>query len=320
MPLARARLGQSDLEITRVGVGTAPIGSTAEWRINWGPQDEGDAIRAIQTALDAGVNWIDTAPFYGWGRAERLVGEALAGRREQVYLFTKCGTVRDDGGGWHEDHSPASIRREIEASLRNLRTDHVDLYQFHDPDPAMPIERSWGTMQDLIAEGKVRWGGLSNHTPELVARALTVGPVASLQEQYSLLHREIERDVLLFAERHAIGVLAWSPLASGFLTDGFLLERLDPQDFRRRHPFAQEPAYARLVRVRAGLSAIASARGRTMAELAIAWVLRTPVLTGAIMGVRNAHEARAMTAALDWRLSDEDVRAIEQVIAEWNEG
>jgi len=174
MQLARARLGQSDLEITRVGVGTAPIGSTAEWRINWGPQDEGDAIRAIQTALDAGVNWIDTAPFYGWGRAERLVGEALAGRREQVYLFPKCGTLRDDGGGWHEDLSPASIRREIEASLRNLRTDHVDLYQFHDPDPAMPIERSWGTMQDLIAEGKVRWGGLSNHPPELVARALTV--------------------------------------------------------------------------------------------------------------------------------------------------
>ncbi len=203
MQLARARLGQSDLEITRVGVGTAPIGSTAEWRINWGPQDEGDAIRAIQTAVDTGVNWIDTAPFYGWGRAERLVGEALAGRREQVYLFTKCGTVRDDGGGWHEDHSPANIRREIEASLRNLRTDHVDLYQFHDPDPATPIERSWDTMQELIAEGKVRWGGLSNHPPELVARALTVGPVASLQEQYSLLHREIERDVLPFAERHA---------------------------------------------------------------------------------------------------------------------
>jgi aryl-alcohol dehydrogenase-like predicted oxidoreductase len=320
MQLARARLGHSDLEITRVGVGTAPIGSTPEWRINWGPQDEGDAIRAIQTAVDAGVNWIDTAPFYGWGRAERLVGEALAGRREQVYLFTKCGTMRDDGGGWHDDLSPASIRREIEASLRHLRTDHVDLYQFHDPDPAMPIERSWGTMQELIAEGKVRWGGLSNHPPELVARALTVGPVAALQEQYSLLHREIERDVLPFAERHDVGVLAWSPLASGFLTDGFRLERLDPQDFRRRHPFAQEPAYARLVRVRAGLSAIASARGRTLAELAIAWVLRMPALTGAIMGIRNAHEARAMTAALDWRLSDEEVRAIEQVLTGWNEG
>jgi aryl-alcohol dehydrogenase-like predicted oxidoreductase len=143
--------------------------------------------------------------------------------------------------------------------------------------------------------------------------------VAALQEQYSLLHREIERDVLPFAERHDIGVLAWSPLASGFLTDGFRLERLDPQDFRRRHPFAHEPADARLVRVRAGLSAIASARGRTLAELAIAWVLRMPALTGAIMGIRNAHEARAMTAALDWRLSDEEVRAIEQVLTGWNE-
>src|SRR5258708_6566456 len=283
MQLARARIGQSDLETTRVGVGTAPIGSTPEWRINWGPQDEGDAIRAIQTAVDAGVNWIDTAPFYGWGRAERLVGEALAGRREPVYLFTKCGTMRDDGGGWHDDLSPASIRREIEASLRNLRTAHVDLYQFHDPDPATPIERSWGTMQELIAEGKVRWGGLSNHPPELVARALTVGPVAALQEQYSLLHREIERDVLPFAEHHDIGVLAWSPLASGFLTDGFRLERLAPPDFRRRHPFAPEPPYARLVRVRAGLSAIASARGRTLAPLSSAWVLRMPALTRALM-------------------------------------
>jgi aryl-alcohol dehydrogenase-like predicted oxidoreductase len=175
-------------------------------------------------------------------------------------------------------------------------------------------------MQDLIAEGKVRWGGLSNHPPELVARALTVGPVAALQEQYSLLHRDIERDVLPFAERHSIGVLAWSPLASGFLTDGFHLERLDPQDFRRRHPFAQEPTYARLVRVRIELSTVASAHGRTLAELAIAWVLRTAALTGAIMGVRNAHEARAMTAALDWRLSDEELRAIEQVVAGWSEG
>src|SRR5258708_7390901 len=137
------------------------------------------------------------------------------------------------GGGWHEDHSPANIRREIEASLRNLRTDHVDLYQFHDPDPATPIERSWDTMQELIAEGKVRWGGLSNHPPELVARALTVGPVASLQEQYSLLHREIERDVLPFAERHAIGVLPWSPPARGFLADGLLLAPPDPPGFRR---------------------------------------------------------------------------------------
>src|SRR5258707_3298292 len=134
MPLARTRLGQSDLEITDVGVGTATIGSTAEWRINWGPQDEGDAIRAIQTALDAGVNWIDTAPFYGWGRSERLVGEALAGRREQVYLFTKCGTMRDDGGGWHHRLSPAGLPREAERRLRHPSAQHLYLDQLSQSD------------------------------------------------------------------------------------------------------------------------------------------------------------------------------------------
>ena len=134
MKLATRRLGQSDLEITRVGIGTAPIGSTPSWGIYWGPQNESEAIRAIEAALELGANWIDTAPFYGWGRAEQIVGKALRGKRDNVYIFTKCGTLRDEQGGWRGDLTPASIRREVEASLRNLQTDHIDLYQFHDPD------------------------------------------------------------------------------------------------------------------------------------------------------------------------------------------
>ena len=317
MRLATSRLGQSDMEITRVGIGTAPIGSTPEWRVYWGPQDESEAIRAIHAALDLGVNWIDTAPFYGWGRAEQIVGKALHGRRDHVYIFTKCGTLPDGQGGWREDLSPASIRREIETSLRNLQTDYVDLYQFHDPDPQTPIEASWAAMQALIAEGKVRYGGLSNHTTDLMERALATAPVTSNQHQYSLLYRAIERDVLPFSWQHGIGVLAWSPLASGFLTDGFDVHALDPADFRRRHPFAQEPAYAKLQHLRATLRAIAEDHHKTMADLAIAWVLRQPALTAAIIGIRSQHEAAQMAGGLDWKLTDRELAAVDSALAGW---
>ncbi len=318
--VARVRFGQSDLEISQVGVGTAPIGSTPEWRINWGPQDEGDAIRAIDAALDLGVNWIDTAPFYGWGRAEQIVGRALRGKRDQVYIFTKCGTIRDEDDGWHEDLSPVSMRREVEESLRNLRTDYIDLYQLHDPDPNTPIEESWATMQELIYEGKVRFGGISNHPPDLMERALAIGPVAGIQHQYSMLSRAVEQDVLPFARQHALGVLTWSPLASGFLTDGFDLARLGIDDFRRwRHPFGQEPAYSTLVEVRRQLQALAAARQKTLAELALAWVLRHTWLTFAIVGVRNEHEAQALPGALDWELTDEELQAIERALAPWEQ-
>ncbi|HYT36607.1 MAG TPA: aldo/keto reductase, partial [Ktedonobacteraceae bacterium] len=286
MKLETCRLGQSDLEITRVGIGTAPIGSTPGWRIYWGPQDESEAIRTIEAALDLGVNWIDTAPFYGWGGAERIVGKALQGKRDKAYIFTKCGTLQKEQGGEREDLSPASIRRELETSLRNLHTDYIDLYQFHDPDPNTPIEESWTAMQTLIKEGKVRYGGLSNHTIELMERAMTIAPITSNQHQYNLLSREIENDVLPFSQQHTIGVLCWTPLASGFLADGFDLDNLDPNDFRRGRPYAQEPTYSRLKELRDVLQKIAQDHNKTMAQLALAWVLRRPAVSGAINGIR----------------------------------
>jgi aryl-alcohol dehydrogenase-like predicted oxidoreductase len=314
MKLETSRLGRSDLKITRVGIGTAPIGSTPGWRIYWGSQDENDAIRAIEAAIDLGVNWIDTAPFYGWGRAEQLVGKALRGKRDKVYIFTKCGTLQDEQGIEREDLSPASIRREVEASLRNLQTDYIDLYQFHDPDPGTPIEESWAAMQALIQEGKVRYGGLSNHTIELMQRAMTVASITSNQHQYNLLNRAIETDVLPFSQQHGTGVLCWSPLASGFLTDGFDLESLDPHDFRRRLPYAQEPTLTRLKELRRTLQTIAQDHHKKMVDLAIAWVLRQPVVTGAIMGIRNEQEAQAMSGGLNWRLTDQELQTIEQAL------
>jgi aryl-alcohol dehydrogenase-like predicted oxidoreductase len=318
MKLETSRLGQSNLHITRVGIGTAPIGSTPGWRIYWGPQEESKAIGAIEAALDLGVNWIDTAPFYGWGRAEQIVGKALLGKRDKVYIFTKCGTLQDGQGGEREDLTPASMRREVETSLRNLQTDYIDLYQFHDPDPNTPIEESWAAMQALIQEGKVRYGGLSNHTIELMQRAMAIAPITSNQHQYSLLNRAIERDVLPFSQQHNIGVLCWSPLASGFLTDGFDLESLDPGDFRRRRPYAQEPAYSRLKQLRATLQSIAQDHHKKMVDLAIAWVLRHPAVTGAIIGIRNPKEALEMSGGLNWKLTDQELQAIEQALALWD--
>lgn len=170
--LETRKLGQSDLMITSVGVGTAPMGSTPGWRINWGSQSEADTLKAIETALDLGINWIDTAPFYGWGRAEQLVGKVLKGKREKVYLFTKCGTIRDEQGQESENLTPANIRREIEVSLRNLQTDYIDLYQFHDPDLTTPIEESWMAVQQLIQEGKVALRRLiESHHPIYAAYA-----------------------------------------------------------------------------------------------------------------------------------------------------
>jgi len=308
-------LGKSDLKITKVGVGTAPIGSTPEWRVWWGPQDEKSAIQAIQSAIDEGVNWIDTAPFYGWGKAEEIVGKAIKGRRDDVYIFTKCGTIPDGKGGSIENHKPETLKREVEASLKRLGTDHIDLLQFHDMDATTPIEQSWKTLQDFIRQGKVRNGGLSNHTIDLVERAERIGPVTANQVQYNPLQRKIEKDILPFSLSHHIGVLGWGSLAEGFLADNFSLASLDPKDFRRNHWYAQPENQAKLERVRQVLSKIARAHGKKMVDVVIAWELAHPALTGAIIGIRNEKEAREMKDGTQLALSRDEIQEIERSTA-----
>jgi aryl-alcohol dehydrogenase-like predicted oxidoreductase len=279
----RRALGDTELAISRVGIGTAPIGSSpGVWRVNWGAQDERESVAAIHAALDHGVNWIDTAPFYGWGRAEEIVGRALRGR-DGALVFTKCGTMRAADGSDFDDLRPEAIRRDLEQSLRRLRRERVDLLQFHDPDPRVPIEESWGALQELVAEGKVGHGGLSNHPPELVERALTVGPVAAVQFQYSALHRTEEERLLPFAVARGLGVIVWSPLASGFLTDGFDVDALAEDDFRREHRFASLDLRA--------LHETLRRDGGTVTRGALRFVLAQPAVTGAIVGVRNEREA-----------------------------
>jgi aryl-alcohol dehydrogenase-like predicted oxidoreductase len=301
----RRTLGKTDLAITPVGVGTAPIGSSpGVWWVNWGPQDESEAVRAIQTALDAGVNWIDTAPFYGWGRAEEIVGRAIRGR-DDVLVFTKCGTMRRPDGGDYMDLRPSAIRADVEASLRRLGVERLDLLQIHDRDQAVPIEETWGAILDLVAEGLVRHGGISNHRPDEVERALAVGPVAALQHEYSVLSRGVERAILPLALARRLGVLVWAPLASGFLTDGFSVERLHEDDFRRGHRFAQ----LELEPVRAALRV----DERTAAEGALGFVLSRPGVTGAIVGVRNEREAAALGRAADVRLTPDELSEIDRL-------
>ena len=305
----RRQLGTTELKLSAAGIGTAPIGSGRDWPVWWGPQDERESVNAIRRALDLGVNWIDTAPFYGWGRAEEIVARAVEGRRDDVLLFTKCGTYPDESGS-RMDLRPESIRADVEASLRRLRTDRLDLLQVHDVDPATPIEESWGEVQRLIADGNVRYGGISNHPVEAVERALEVGPVAALQYQYSLLYRAHEADILPLAERLGIGVLTWAPLAGGFLAHDFALDSLDADDFRRSHPFAR----LELDALRATLGAIGERHERTAAQVALAWVLGQPAVAGTIVGIRSEREAEQLAGATDLHLDGAERQEIESAV------
>ncbi len=284
------------------------MGAQASWYVTWPPEDEREAVAAIHRAIEAGVNWIDSAPFYGWGRAEEIVGRALAGyRREDVLVFTKCGTFRNDDGTAREDHRRDRIRADLEASLRRLAIEHVDLLQLHDPDPEVPIEESWTALQELVKEGKVLHVGLSNHGVDLVRRALAIGPVATVQHELSLLARGAEEDVIPFAETHGIGVLCWSPLASGFLVDGFDLSSLGENDFRRRHRFAQLD----LGPLRGAVRTVARRHDAGSVHVALGWVLSRSPVAAAIVGVRNARESAELPRAAELTLSADDLRELE---------
>jgi aryl-alcohol dehydrogenase-like predicted oxidoreductase len=313
--LEKVALGQSKLRITRVGIGTAPMGSSPAWHVNWGPQDEDQAIKAIRKAVGIGVNWIDTAPFYGWGRSEEIIGKAIHDIREKVYIFTKCGTLQDGRGGFTENLKSETIRKEVDASLRRLQTDHIDLLQFHDPDPNTPIEDSWNEVQTLIKNGTVRNGGLSNHPTHLIQRALTVGPVVSLQVQYNPLARTAEKQILPFCQSHNIGVLSWGSLAEGFLADNFSLDELHPDDFRRNHPFSQPGNYSKILRIKDTLGKIAMDHGVKIVNVVVAWELAHSGLTGAIIGIRNEKEAVEMVDGTRLRLDEEEMNTIERALS-----
>jgi aryl-alcohol dehydrogenase-like predicted oxidoreductase len=274
---------------SRVGLGTAPLGSYDGGPLWWGPQDRATAVATVRAALDVGVDWVDTAPFYGWGRAEEIVGDAVRGRRDEVTILTKCGTVRRPDGSWADDGSPAAVRADLEASLVRLGTDRVDVLQLHDPDPAVPVEETVGAMAELVAAGKAGAVGLSNHDVDLLRRGHAVAPIAVVQQQWSILHHPPEADA---ARQWCADVgaefLGWSPLASGFLVDGFDPEATAPGDLRRRLRWATGDGARRLEAVRAE----AAAAGRSLREHALAWAAATSY---PIVGARTPDEARALS-------------------------
>ena len=314
------KLGNSNLNITPVGYGAWAVGGSG-WQFAWGSQDDSDSIAAIHRALELGVNWIDTAAVYGLGHSEEVVGRALKSwQGARPYVFTKCGLRWDAKGQVEKVLSAGSIRREAEDSLRRLAVDAIDLYQIHwPPDPDSPaLEEGWSTLADLKREGKVRWIGVSNFNVAQLKRAQAIAPVTSLQPPYSLIHREVEEDILPYCLQ-GIGVIVYSPMASGLLTGAMTRERaarLPQDDWRRSHPDFTDPNLSRNLELVDLLREIANRHNRTVGGVAIAWTLRNPAVTGAIVGARNAKQAEGVMRAGDLQLNDKEVNEIEDFFAE----
>jgi len=315
------QLGNSDLHITPVGYGAWAIGGSG-WQFAWGAQDDNDSIAAIHRALELGVNWIDTAAVYGMGHSEEVVGRALkTWQGPKPYIFTKCVMRWDAQGNVTKVFRADSIRQEAEDSLRRLGRDVIDLYQIHwPPDPDSPeLEEAWSTLAELKREGKVRWIGVSNFNVKQMRRAKSVAPVTSLQPPYSLINRGVEEGILPFCLREGIGVIVYSPMASGLLTGAMTRERaskLPKDDWRSRDPEFNEPKLSRNLALVEQLREIGQRHGRSPGEVAIAWTLRNPAVTGAIVGARNARQAEGVMRAGELRLSDKEVREIEDFSAE----
>jgi len=306
------QLGNSDLMITPIGFGAWAIGGSG-WEFGWGEQDDKQSVAAIHRALELGINWIDTAAVYGMGHSEKVVSLALrtwSGSRP--YVFTKCGLRWDEQGYVHRSLNPVSIRQECEDSLRRLNVDVIDLYQIH--WPTEELEEGWSAMARLQKEGKVRWIGVSNFNVGEMRRAQAVAPLTSLQPPFSLVRRDIEHEILPYCRSEKLGVIVYSPMASGLLTGAMTRERADAlsaSDWRSRDVEFQEPKLSKNLALVERLREIGERHGRPPGQAAIAWTLHNPAVTGAIVGARNAKEVEGNVGAANLRLTDEEITEIE---------
>jgi aryl-alcohol dehydrogenase-like predicted oxidoreductase len=311
------KLGNSDMSLSPLGLGTWAIGGEQS-RYNWGPQDDLESTGAIRCALDLGINWIDTAPIYGSGRSEEVVGRALAGVARKPYLFTKCSLVWGNDGTVANILKAQSIKRECENSLRRLRTETIDLYQIHWPNPDEDIEEGWKALAELKSEGKVRWIGVSNFNVSQMKRAQAIAPVTSLQPPYSAVRRDTEKDLLPFCGRENIGVIVYSPMQAGLLSGRMTRERvaaLAPTDWRRDAKEFKEPALTRNLEIQNKFAYIGAQHGHTAAVAALAWVLRCKEVTGAIVGARRSTQVEGFIAAMDFRLSEEEEKDLDAFLS-----
>lgn len=311
------QFGRTDMQITPIGLGAWAMGG-GNWEYSWGPQDDNTSINTIKHALALGINWIDTAAVYGLGHSEEVVGKAIKGR-ERPYIFTKCSRVWDERGRISGSLKAYSIRRELEASLRRLQVDYVDLYQIHWPDPEEDIEEGWSTLVRLKEEGKTRHIGVSNFNVEQLQRIERIAPVETLQPPYSLIRREAEREILPYCQEHNIGVIVYSPMMSGLLSGTMTRERiqkLPEDDWRKRDDEFQEPRLSRNLALQELLSNIAYPHNVSAGVVAVAWTLENPAVSGAIVGARNPHQIEELIPAAEFRLSESEMKQINQFLQE----
>jgi aryl-alcohol dehydrogenase-like predicted oxidoreductase len=311
--LRTTQLGDTGLEITRVGLGAWAIGGGGYDR-GWGPQDDDQSIATIHHALELGVNWIDTAAAYGFGHSEEIVGRAIEGVGERPYVFTKCSQLEGPGRRIVHSLKRDSILREAEASLQRLGIDAIDLYQIHWPIPDKDIEEGWAALADLKDQGLVRHIGVSNFDVEQLRRIQQIAPVETLQPQYSLIEREVEREILPFAEREGIGVIVYSPMGSGVLTGAMTRARIDqmPEDDWRKHDERfNEPKLSENLALVDRLTAVAERHHATPGAVAIVWTLRNQAVDGAIVGFRRPDQVDPLLSAANLELSDEDIATIQ---------
>jgi aryl-alcohol dehydrogenase-like predicted oxidoreductase len=310
--LNTTQLGDTDLEITRVGFGAWAIGGGG-WQFGWGPQEDEESIAAIHRALELGVNWIDSAAAYGFGHSEQVVGRALQGLTERPFVFTKCSLLEGPGRSVVNNLKRDSILREAEGSLKRLGVDAIDLYQIHWPIPDDDIEEGWGALAELAQQGLVRHIGVSNFDVEQMRRIQRIAPIETLQPPYSLIDRDVEREILPFAEREGIGVIVYSPMASGLLTGRMTRERIEQMpddDWRKRDQRFKEPRLSQNLELVERLTAVADRHGTTPGAVAIAWTLRNPAVDGAIVGFRRPDQVDPLLGAANLELSDGDMATI----------
>ena len=311
--LRTAPLGTTGLEITRIGFGAWAIGGGG-WEAGWGPQDDEESIAAIHHALEHGINWIDTAGAYGFGHSERVVGRALEGVSERPYVFTKGSLLEGPGRRIVHNLKRDSMLREAEASLDRLGVDAIDLYQIHWPDPEPEIEEGWSALAELKEQGLVRHIGVSNFDVEQLRRIQAIAPVETLQPSYSLIAREVEDEILPFAEREGIGVIVYSPMGSALLTGKMTrerIERLADDDWRKHDARFREPQLSRHLAQVERLDAVAGRHDTTPGAVAVAWTLSNPAVDGAIVGFRRPAQVDSILTAADLDLTAEDIEEIE---------
>lgn len=309
------KLGHTDLELTVIGLGTWAIGGP--WQFGWGPQDDADSIRTILTAVDSGINWIDTAPIYGCGHSEYIVGQALRETSEKPLVATKCSLLWNDEREKVNCLDHDSIITECENSLKRLGVDVIDLYQMHWPAPDEQLEEGWEAMATLVQQGKVRYIGVSNFSIRQLERVAAIHPVASLQPPYSMLRRDIEGFLLPYCGQKKIGVVAYSPMQKGLLTGKFSAEHmktLAPDDHRQNDPMFHGEAFEKNLAIVEKLKPIAERNGKTVAQLAIAWTLRKEEITAAIVGARKQSQIEETVLAGDCVLSEDDIKEIETIL------